>query len=178
LGRNRKKNKEKIKINTEKEDISQKNQSGETPFNDAIKEGIFKADEIVSSLNSIQINFTSLLVGSEDERLFYERKVRPLVDQIYFLAQAAQGSSIAAQNIQSNIFVKKRQVKLSLDLTYDLLKESLCLLEVLKQRNSIYRSIIEADLDRCKNNLFCNDINELDNFCDTNEDIEEDCSED
>lgn len=166
-GRKKKKN---INIEDEKEDLTTKiideeniNEDIEenTPFDDQIKDGVSKVDEIVNSLNNIQIEFSSLLVGSEEERIFYERKVKPLVEEIHFLAIAAQGTSIASLNIQSNAFVKKRQLKFSLNLTYELLRETYCMLEVLKKRNSIYRCIIEEEINRCTNNsIWKKDCNE------------------
>lgn len=114
--------------------------------------GINKANELTASLNNMQTNFASLLVGGEEERIFYDRKVKPLLDELYFLSIAAQGTSITAQNFQSNALVKKRQIKLSLDLTYDIIKEAYCVLDVLKERNCIYRSIVEEDLERCGGN--------------------------
>lgn len=114
-----------------------------------LNNGITKAAALTSSLNNIQTNFASLLVGGEEERIFYDRKVRPLIDELYFLSIAAQGTSITAQNFQSNALAKKRYMKLSLDLTYDIIKEAYCVLDILKERNCIYRSIIEEDLERC-----------------------------
>ena len=135
--------------------------SEETILDDKIKNGISKVDEIVSSLNNIQNEFSSLLVGSEEEKIFYERKVKPLVEEINFLAIAAQGTSIASLNIQSNAFVKKRQLKIFLNLSYEILKETYCMLELLKKRNSIYRSIIEEDIRRCTNDcIFEENCNE------------------
>lgn len=113
---------------------------------------ITNASNLTNSLNNMQTNFASLLVGGEEERIFYDRKVRPLIDELYFLSIAAQGTSIAAQNFQSNALAKKRYMKLSLDLTYDIIKEAYCVLDILKERNCIYRSIIEADLERCGGN--------------------------
>lgn len=119
---------------------------------DDLNGGITKATALTTALNNMQTNFASLLVGGEEERIFYERKVKPLVDQVYFLSIAAQGMSITAQNFQSNAFVRKKQIKLSVDLTYDIIKEAYCLLDVLKERNCLYRSIVENDLERCGGN--------------------------
>lgn len=114
--------------------------------------GIRKATELTDSLNNMQTNFASLLVGGEEERIFYDRKVKPLLDELYYLSIAAQGISITAQNFQSNALVRKKHIKLSLDLTYDIVKEAYCIIDVLKERNCIYRSIIEEDLERCSGN--------------------------
>lgn len=144
--------------------------------NKNINNGITRATALTSSLNNIQTNFASLLVGGEEERFFYDRKVKPLLDELYFLSIAAQGASITAQNFQSNALVKKRQIKLSLDLTYDIIKEAYCVLDVLKERNCIYRSIVEEDLERCggnpvnysmNNNEYKNSFSDEDNInCD------------
>ena len=120
--------------------------------NNNINNVITRASALTGSLNNMQTNFASLLIGGEEERIFYDRKVRPLIDELYFLSIAAQGTSIVAQNFQSNALVKKRHMKLSLDLTYDIIKEAYCVLDILKERNCIYRSIIEEDLERCGGN--------------------------
>ena len=119
---------------------------------DSFNVGITKANTLTAALNNIQTNFASLLVGGEEERIFYDRKVRPLIDEVYFLSVAAQGVSIAAQNLQGNAFAKKREIKLSVDLTYDIIKEAYCVLDVLRERNCLYRSIVESDLERCGGN--------------------------
>lgn len=144
--------------------------------NNIINNGITRATALTSALNNMQTNFASLLIGGEEERFFYDRKVKPLLDELYFLSIAAQGASITAQNFQSNALVKKRQIKLSLDLTYDIIKEAYCILDVLKERNCIYRSIVEEDLERCggspinysmNNNEYKNSFNNEDNInCD------------
>ena len=136
--------------NTENENTINENQ--EEINNNIINNGITRATELTGALNNMQTNFASLLIGGEEERFFYDRKVKPLLDELYFLSIAAQGASITAQNFQSNALVKKRQIKLSLDLTYDLIKEAYCVLDVLKERNCIYRSIVEEDLERCGGN--------------------------
>lgn len=124
----------------------------EEDTNNNFNNGINRANALTASLNNMQTNFASLLVGGEEEKIFYDRKVKPLLDELYFLSIAAQGTSIVAQNFQSNALVRKRQIKLSLDLTYDIIKEAYCILDVLKERNCIYRSIVEEDLERCGGN--------------------------
>lgn len=131
------------------DNTSTNNQQG---IGDGLSSGITKATALTAALNNMQTNFASLLVGGEEERLFYERKVKPIIDQVYFLSIAAQGMSITAQNFQANAFVRKKQIKLSVDLTYDIIKEAYCLLDVLKERNCLYRSIVESDLERCGGN--------------------------
>ena len=119
---------------------------------DDFNSGITRTTALTAALNNMQTNFASLLVGGEEERIFYDRKVKPLLDELYFLSIAAQGMSIAAQNFQANAFVRKKQIKLSVDLTYDIIKEAYCVLDVLKERNCLYRSIVESDLERCGGN--------------------------
>jgi hypothetical protein len=70
----------------------------------------------------------------------------------------------------------KKQIKLSLDLTYEILKETSYILEVLRDRNSIYRNIIETDLKRYRN-IPCNNINYENCNYDLNEDFKKGCNE-
>ncbi|WP_300384019.1 hypothetical protein [Clostridium sp.] len=146
--------------------------------NNDFTNGITKTTALTLALNNIQTNFASLLVGGEEEKVFYDRKVKPLLDEIYFLSIAAQGMSIAAQNFQSNAFVRKKQIKLSVDLTYDIIKEAYCVLDILKERNCIYRSIVENDLERCGGNPvnYSMDNNEYKDFDSKEGDIN--CDED
>lgn len=114
-----------------------------------INDAVTRATAMAAALNSIQSNVGSLIVGAEDEIQFYNRKVKPLLDELYFLSFASQSMSIAAQNLQSNAYAKKKQMKLPVDLTYEIIKEAYCVLDTLKKRNAIYRSIVEEEIERC-----------------------------
>ena len=87
-----------------------------------------------------------MTTGGEDEKFFYDRKVSPLIDMIYFLTQSAQGASITAQNMQSNAYSKKKQIRLPIDLSYEIIKEAYCVFETFKRRNAIYRHMVENDI--------------------------------
>ena len=155
---------EEIAVDNIAQDVTEEVEETTIPTNDNIltdnlgetgndlNNGITKAAGLTAALDNMQTSFASLLVGGEEESIFYDRKVKPLIDELYFLSIAAQGMSIAAQNFQSNAFVRKKQIKLSVDLTYDIIKEAYCVLDVLKERNCLYRSIVENDLERCGGN--------------------------
>ncbi|WP_195428512.1 hypothetical protein [Clostridium sp. D46t1_190503_E9] len=121
------------------------NHSSSNPVDDAVA----KVTTLSAALNSMQTNIGSIIIGGEEEKYFYDRKVKPLLDELYFLSLSAQGISIAAQNLQSNAYAKKRQIKLPVDLTYEIVKEAYCILDTLKKRNAIYRRAVENDIERC-----------------------------
>lgn len=139
--------------------LNESNDSGNTSTNatNAAKEAnqqkitdtVTRVTAMAAALNSIQSNVGSLIVGSEEEIQFYNRKVKPLLDELYFLSFASQSMSIAAQNLQSNAYAKKRQMRLPVDLTYEIIKEAYCVLDTLKKRNAIYRSIVEEEVEKC-----------------------------
>lgn len=134
----------------------------------SIDSNLGKITMLAATLDNIQTNIGSLSVGGEDEKFYYDRKVRPLVDELYFLTQSAQGAAIAAQNMQSNAYAKKKQIRLPIDLSYELIKESFCILEVLKKRNAIYRRIIQEDIKRCggiDDDCFKSSFHDLDDEC-------------
>ncbi|MDZ5000572.1 hypothetical protein GNF79_16180, partial [Clostridium perfringens] len=114
-----------------------------------LDERVARITALSSAVNNIQTNVASLIIGGEDEKFFFDRKVRPLLDELYFLSLAAQGISIAAQNQQSNAYAKKKQIKLPVDLTHEIVKEAYCVLSTLKKRSAIYRRVVEEDIERC-----------------------------
>ncbi|MGL5352727.1 MAG: hypothetical protein ACRDA5_05310 [Clostridium sp.] len=133
----------------------------------ALEQVIVKIAALTASLNSVQQNIGSLYVGGEDEKIFFDRKVRPLVDMLYFLTQSAQGAAITAQNMQANAYSKKKQIRLPIDLSYEIIKEAYCVFETFKRRNAIYRHIIEKDI---KNSGCLNEKYYKSSFCDLEED--------
>lgn len=147
-----------------------------------IDDRVARVTALTAAVNNMQTNVASLLIGGEEERIFYDRKVRPLLDEVYFLSLSAQGISIAAQNLQSNAYAKKRQIKLSVDLTYEIMKETYCVLDTLKKRNAIYRRVVEDDIERCgglpSNYKSCFDNLDEYNEYYTNNEKDEDCDKD
>ena len=114
--------------------------------NSTLNQTIIKIAALTAALETAQQNIGSLTTGGEDEKFFYDRKVRPLIDMLYFLTQSAQASSITAQNMQSNAYSKKKQIRLPIDLSYEIIKEAYCVFETFKRRNAIYRHIVENDI--------------------------------
>ncbi|MBU3135407.1 hypothetical protein KPL39_03900 [Clostridium gasigenes] len=117
-----------------------------SPENSTLNQTITKIAALTVALEAAQQNIGSLTTGGEDEKFFYDRKVSPLIDMLYFLTQSAQGASITAQNMQSNAYSKKKQIRLPIDLSYEIIKEAYCVFETFKRRNAIYRHMVENDI--------------------------------
>lgn len=77
---------------------------------------IAKTDELKTATQSLQVN--------ELEKIYFDRKVRPLVDIIYELSTVAQNFAGMSNLIQANNYGKKRDVKKSLDLAVSVLDEA------------------------------------------------------
>ncbi|GFP76869.1 hypothetical protein [Clostridium fungisolvens] len=77
---------------------------------------IAKTDELKTATQSLQVN--------ELEKIYFDRKVRPLVDTIYELSTVAQNFAGMSNLIQANNYGKKRDVKKSLDLAVSILDEA------------------------------------------------------
>lgn len=156
--------------------------SEKTVNQQGITDSVARVTAMAAALNNIQTNVGSLIVGAEQELQYYNRKVKPLLDELYFLSLASQGMSIAAQNLQSNAYAKKREIKLAVDLTYESIKEAYCVLNTLKKRNAIYRNIVEEDIERCgglpSNYKSCFDYLDEDDKHFDDDDKEKDCDKD
>lgn len=136
------------------------------PENSTLNQIIIKIAALTAALETTQQNIGSLTTGGEDEKFFYDRKVSPLIDMLYFLTQSAQASAITAQNMQSNAYSKKKQIRLPIDLSYEIIKESYCVFETFKRRNAIYRHIVENDI---KHSGCINENTYKSSFCDLEE---------
>jgi hypothetical protein len=77
---------------------------------------IAKTDELKTATQSLQVN--------ELEKIYFDRKVRPLVDIIYELSTVAQNFAGMSNLIQANNYGKKRDVKKALDLAVSVLDEA------------------------------------------------------
>lgn len=176
IGNNRNSNNNSSGLNEISDEL---NHSSSNPVDDAVA----KVTTLSAALNNMQTNIGSIIIGGEEEKYFYDRKVKPLLDELYFLSLSAQGISIAAQNLQSNAYTKKRQIKLPVDLTHEIVKEAYCILETLKKRNAIYRRAVENDIERCgdlpndyKSCFEC--LDENDKYFNEDNKKDEDCDED
>lgn len=176
IGNNRNSNNNSLGLNEISDEL---NHSSSNPVDDAVA----KVTTLSAALNNMQTNIGSIIIGGEEEKYFYDRKVKPLLDELYFLSLSAQGISIAAQNLQSNAYTKKRQIKLPVDLTHEIVKEAYCILETLKKRNAIYRRAVENDIERCgdlpndyKSCFEC--LDENDKYFNEDNKKDEDCDED
>ena len=149
----------------------------------SVDDAVAKVTTLSAAVNSMQTNIGSIIIGGEEEKYFYDRKVKPLLDEVYFLSLSAEGISIATQNLQSNAYAKKRQIKLPVDLTHEIVKEAYCVLDTLKKRNAIYRRAVENDIERCgdlpndyKSCFDC--LNEDDKYSENDSKKDDDCDED
>lgn len=106
----------------------------------------------VAELNSIKENMNSFNIP-RDEELFYERKVKPLVQSIYFLSLSSSSIANTAQLMQNNTYGRKREIRHALDLTYEMNKEIEELFKVLRKRSCIFREGINIAIDRGENSL-------------------------
>lgn len=176
IGNNRNSNNNSSGLNEISDEL---NHSSSNPVDDAVA----KVTTLSAALNNMQTNIGSIIIGGEEEKYFYDRKVKPLLDELYFLSLSAQGISIAAQNLQSNAYTKKRQIKLPVDLTHEIVKEAYCILETLKKRNAIYRRAVENDIERCGDlpndyESCFNCLDENDKYFNEDNKKDEDCDED
>lgn len=106
----------------------------------------------VAELNSIKENMNSFNIP-KDEQLFYERKVKPLVQNIYFLSLSSSSIANTAQLMQNNTYGRKREIRHALDLTYEMNKEIEELFKVLRKRSCIFREGINIAIDGGENSL-------------------------
>ena len=102
----------------------------------------------VAELNSIKENMNSFNIP-RDEELFYERKVKPLVQSIYFLSLSSSSIANTAQLMQNNAYKKKKEMKHALDLTYEMNLEIECLFETMFRRTKIFRDGINQAIKIC-----------------------------
>ena len=102
----------------------------------------------VAELNSIKENMNSFNIP-KDEQLFYERKVKPLVQNIYFLSLSSSSIANTAQLMQNNAYKKKKEMKHALDLTYEMNLEIECLFETMFRRTKIFRDGINQAIKIC-----------------------------
>ncbi|GFZ30637.1 hypothetical protein CSC2_11630 [Clostridium zeae] len=77
---------------------------------------IAKTDELKTATQSLQVN--------ELEKIYFDRKLKPLVDLIWELSTTAQNFAGMSNLIQANNYGKKRDVKKALDLSVDILDEA------------------------------------------------------
>ena len=102
----------------------------------------------VAELNSIKENMNSFNIP-RDEELFYERKVKPLVQSIYFLSLSSSSIANTAQLMQNNAYKKKKEMKHALDLTYEMNLEIECLFGTMFRRTKIFRDGINQAIKIC-----------------------------
>ncbi|WP_195970610.1 hypothetical protein [Clostridium thermobutyricum] len=117
-----------------------------------IEDALLDITSKISELNSIKEDMNSFNI-SNDELVFFDRKVRPLVDIIYFLSLSSSSIANTAQLMQNNTYGRKREIRHALDLTYEMNKEIEELFKVLRKRSCIFREGINIAIDRGENSL-------------------------
>lgn len=106
-----------------------------------------QVNEYINLFNNITTNLASIKVYQE-EFVYFNRKVRPLLDTVNSLSFALQNAAVATQVIQAIPFSHKCQIKETLELNQELVKETMCTVQVLKKRLSIFRSMAMMDINR------------------------------
>ncbi len=117
-----------------------------------IEDALLDITSKISELNSIKEDMNSFNI-SNDELVFFDRKLRPLVDIIYFLSLSSSSIANTAQLMQNNTYGRKREIRHALDLTYEMNKEIEELFKVLRKRSCIFREGINIAIDRGENSL-------------------------
>lgn len=106
-----------------------------------------QVNDFFNFFNNITTNIASIKVYQE-EVVYFNRKVKPLLDTVNSLSFALQNAAVATQVIQAIPFSHKCQIKETLELNQELVKETMCMVQVLKKRLSIFRSMAMMDIER------------------------------
>ncbi|QAA31889.1 hypothetical protein [Clostridium manihotivorum] len=96
---------------------------------------IAKTDELKTATQSLQVN--------ELERIYYDRKVKPIVDLVWELSTAAQNFAGMSNLYQANNYGQKRHVKKALDFSLDILDEAEELWDLAKTRVDFFKDNID-----------------------------------
>ncbi|WP_160671274.1 hypothetical protein [Clostridium sp. C8-1-8] len=96
---------------------------------------IAKTDELKTATQSLQVN--------ELERIYYDRKVKPIVDLVWELSTAAQNFAGMSNLYQANNYGQKRYVKKALDFSLDILDEAEELWDLAKTRVDFFKNNID-----------------------------------
>ena len=113
-----------------------------------IEDALLDITSKIAELNSIKEDMNSFNI-SNDELVFFDRKVRPLVDIIYFLSLSSSSIANTAQLMQNNAYKKKKEMKHALDLTYEMNLEIECLFGTMFRRTKIFRDGINQAIKIC-----------------------------
>ena len=140
-----------VKKSIATKNITNSGSSSNTTANE-IEDALLDITSKIAELNSIKEDMNSFNI-SNDELVFFDRKVRPLVDIIYFLSLSSSSIANTAQLMQNNTYGRKREIRHALDLTYEMNKEIEELFKVLRKRSCIFREGINIAIDRGENSL-------------------------
>lgn len=88
----------------------------------------------------------------ESEKIFFDRKVKPLLDSVYFLGLTSNSIAATGQAYNANPNGRRRDVKQALDLSSNINREIECIFKTLQKRMKAYRCGIEKQLDCCNEN--------------------------
>ena len=124
-------------------DDEEDNQDEPVNIDELIKK-IQKLNTVVSSLNSIKNNSIDLSIIQE-EVVYFNRLVRPLLDSFVLTSQGLQGIALTAQALNQINTAKPKQVEASVDLAYCVLKELDYLFSIYKERMECYLKVVDFD---------------------------------
>lgn len=117
----------------------------------AIEKNLLRLSGEFVALNLAKSSMEALNID-ESERIFFDRKVRPLLDSIYFLGLTSNAVAATGQAYNGNPNGRRRDVKQALDLSSDINREIECIFKTLQKRMKVYRCGIEKQLDCCNEN--------------------------
>lgn len=127
------------------------NQDNNVTTPEDIQKLLIRVSEELVALNLAK-NAAEAMNIDESERIFYDRKVRPLVDSMYFLGLTSSSIIATGQAFNSNQNGRRRDVKQALDLSSDINKEIECIFKTFQKRMKLYRCGIEKQLGCCNGN--------------------------
>ncbi|MGL5152699.1 MAG: hypothetical protein ACRC7N_19260 [Clostridium sp.] len=123
------------------------NATGANPNN--LEELILRLNAEITALNNAQIQAQTLGID-QSGKIFFDAKVRPFVDTMYFLSLSSSSVAASAQIFSNNPLLKKKEAKKSLELSMEINKEIRCIFETFRKRMKQYRCGVEQELGCCK----------------------------
>lgn len=100
---------------------------------------------IIGDLNVANLSLLGLAVN-ETDRVYYDNRLKPLIDAIFNLGLASANIATSADLYQRNAYTEKHQIKKALDITYEINDSIEIVVCILKNRLKYY----EHNADCCK----------------------------
>lgn len=100
---------------------------------------------IIGDLNVANLSLLGLAVN-ETDRVYYDNRLKPLIDAIFNLGLASANIATSADLYQRNAYTEKHEIKKALDITYEINDSIEIVVCILKNRLKYY----EHNTDCCK----------------------------